>query len=117
SESINTRFVISSGDNVLHSENITLSPGNNSKIINAELAATNIGVKKYKAEIIPLSNERNTSNNSREFAVEVIDQKTDIIVISDILHPDLGSLKKIIESNEQRSLVIKKPTQNNLELD
>ena len=116
-ESINTRFVISSGENVLYSENITLSPGNNSEIINVELAATSIGIKKYKAEIIPLSSERNTSNNSREFAVEVIDQKTDIVIISDILHPDLGSLKKIIESNEQRSLVIKKPIQNNTELD
>lgn len=117
SESVNSKFIISSGDNILYSENITLSPGNNSKIINAELAATSIGVKKYKAEIIPLSNERNKSNNSRVFAVEVIDQKTDVVIISDILHPDLGSLRKIIESNEQRSLVIKKPYENNDQID
>lgn len=116
SESINTKFVISSGDNVLYNESITLSPGNNSKIINAELAATSIGVKKYKAEIIPLSNEGNISNNSRAFAVEVIDQKTDVVIISDILHPDLGSLKKVIESNEQRSVVINKPQDNNLQI-
>ena len=116
-EPINTKFVISSEDNILYSENITFSPGSNSKIINAELAATSIGVKKYKAEIIPLSNERNTSNNSREFAVEVIDQKTDILIISDILHPDMGSLKKIIESNEQRSLVIKKPHEIDYQID
>src|SRR5690606_20024094 len=116
-ESINTKFVISSGDHVLYNENITLSPGNNSKIINVELKANSVGVKKYKAEIIPLSNERNTSNNSRAFAVEVIDQKTDVVIISDILHPDLGSLKKIIESNEQRSLVIEKPYSNNIKLD
>src|SRR5690606_26496195 len=92
SDAINTKFVISSGDHVLYNENITLSPGNNSKIINVELKANSIGVKKYKAEIIPLSNERNISNNSRAFAVEVIDQKTDVVIISDILHPDLGSL-------------------------
>src|SRR5690606_12097894 len=55
SGSVNTRFVISNGDNILYSENITLSPGINSKIINAELTASSIGVKKYKAEIIPLS--------------------------------------------------------------
>ncbi|HZJ21129.1 MAG TPA: VWA domain-containing protein, partial [Pricia sp.] len=45
-------------------------------------------------------------------AVEVIDEKTDIAIISNLLHPDIGALKKAIESNEQRSVSVKKPNIN-----
>ncbi|TFG78510.1 MAG: VWA domain-containing protein, partial [Flavobacteriales bacterium] len=59
-----------------------------------------------------LENERNTSNNQRQLAVEVIDEKTRVAIVSEITHPDLGALKKIIESNEQRSVKILKPNVN-----
>ena len=63
----------------------------------------------YKATIVPIDNEKNTVNNSKFFAVEVIDQKTNVAIVSDFPHPDLGALKKSIESNEQRSATILKP--------
>ena len=43
---------------------------------------------------------------SKNFAVEVIDQKTNVAIVSDIIHPDMGALKKAIESNEQRTASI-----------
>jgi hypothetical protein len=58
-----------------------------------------------------LDNEKNTVNNSKPFAVEVIDQKTNVAIISDMMHPDLGMLKKSIESNEQRSVKIVTPNE------
>ena len=54
-------------------------------------------------------NERNLANNRKDIAVEVIDEKTNIVIVSDILHPDIGALKKAIESNEQRSVNIIRP--------
>jgi hypothetical protein len=44
--------------------------------------------------------EINTYNNTKTF-VEVMDQKTNI-AISAINHPDIGALKRAIESNAQR---------------
>jgi len=41
----------------------------------------------------------------------VIDQKTNVAIISDMVHPDLGMLKKSIESNEQRSVSIVTPSE------
>ena len=38
-------------------------------------------------------------------------KKTNIALVSDIMHPDLGALKKSIESNEQRSVSILKPNE------
>ncbi len=109
-DSINTKFVISSGKSIIYSENISFSKNDNSRIINAHISTNTIGVKKFKAEIISLPDEKNKANNSRQFAVEVIDQKTNIAIISDVLHPDLGALKKTIESNEQRFIEIIKPS-------
>ena len=70
------------------------------------LPANAIGVNSYKAELIALDNERNIVNNIKNFAIEVIDQKTNIAIVSDIVHPDLGALKKSIESNEQRQVTL-----------
>lgn len=89
-------------------EAISLTETDNSKTINTLLDANSVGVKKIVVSIDPLANERNTANNSRQLAVEVIDEKTNIAIVSNIIHPDIGALKKAIESNEQRSVSVKK---------
>ncbi|MBT8290685.1 MAG: VWA domain-containing protein, partial [Muriicola sp.] len=40
---------------------------------------------------------------------EVIDEKTRVGLISNVLHPDLGALTKAIESNDQRSVSLLRP--------
>ncbi|MCF8273455.1 MAG: VWA domain-containing protein [Flavobacteriaceae bacterium] len=106
---INTRFEVIFGKNLVYSEPVNLSKNNNSKVINFSLPANHVGVYSYKATIIPIENEKNTINNSKAFAVEVIDQKTNIAIVSDFSHPDLGVFKKSIESNEQHTASILKP--------
>lgn len=106
-ESINTRFTIKAGDKTIYSENISLDSENNSIIIQAELPASKLGVLSYEAEIVPLETEKNTANNAKSFAVEVIDERTEILLLSAIPHPDLGAIKKAIETNKQRQLDIK----------
>ncbi|KAB1071303.1 VWA domain-containing protein [Tamlana haliotis] len=109
SETVNSKFEISNQHGVVFSKPVTFSKEDNSKVIHFTLPATAVGVSKYKAQIIPLSHEKNRVNNIKNFAVEVVDQKTNIAIISDFLHPDLGALKKSIESNEQRFVSILKP--------
>lgn len=101
---VNSQFMVTSGNNTVYSQSITFSKNSNSKIINFTLPANSVGVSAYKATLVPLDNEKNIINNSKNFAVEVIDQKTKVAVVSDFLHPDLGVLKKSIESNEQREV-------------
>jgi hypothetical protein len=108
-ESINSEFNISVGNSIVYKENVSFSKANNSRIINFYLPANQVGVHTYTASIIPIVNEKNTVNNSKEFAVEVIDQKTNIAIVSDFVHPDLGALKKSIEANEQRQARILSP--------
>jgi len=108
---VNSKFVVTSGKSTVYSQNITLNNTNNSKVLNFTLPANRVGVQVYKAQILPIENEKNTINNYKNFAVEVIDQKTNVAIISDFMHPDIGAFKKSIESNEQREVSIVSPSE------
>ncbi|QED36867.1 VWA domain-containing protein [Antarcticibacterium arcticum] len=105
-QELETRFEIRQGTTVLYSRNIKLSPENSSEVISTTLPATRLGRTVYEAVVVPVTEETNVLNNSRKFVVEVIDERTSVLILSSILHPDLGALKKAIESNEQREVSI-----------
>lgn len=107
----NTRFIVTSGNTIVHSQVVNFTKDDNSKVINFTLPANTVGVQSYKATLVPVETEKNKINNSKNFAVEVIDQKTKVAVVSTMLHPDLGAIKKSIESNEQREVVFLKPNE------
>jgi len=109
--SVTSQFTITQGGTTIYRETISFSEDTNSKTLNFTLPASNVGLQKYTAKITPLEDEKNKTNNSKQFAVEVIDQATNVLVVSDIIHPDLGALKKAITANEQRTITIKKPSE------
>ena len=110
-EDIITQLDIYSGTTAVFSEKLSLSKEQSSQLINLHLDANHPGVHSYKAEIKPIPNEQNTVNNVKNFAIDVIDRKTNVAIISDIIHPDLGALKKAIESNDQRQAMILEPSE------
>jgi hypothetical protein len=109
--SVSTELKITSGNATIFSQVLNFNSTNASQVINVTLPANSVGVQTYKATLVALENEKNVVNNVKNFAVEVIDQKTNVAIVSDILHPDLGALKKAIESNEQRQATILKPNE------
>ncbi|MCA0132713.1 vWA domain-containing protein [Winogradskyella alexanderae] len=108
---VNTEFRIWNGDRIVYRKPVSFSENKSSEIVVTSLVANSVGIKTYRAEIVPITQEKNTVNNYQNFAVEVIDQKTNVAIVSDQLHPDLGVLKKAIQSNEQRSASILKPNE------
>ncbi|HDZ05910.1 hypothetical protein LCGC14_0122470 [marine sediment metagenome] len=91
---------------IVHRENLKLNSDVNFKAISIQVDANSVGIKNLEVKVSPLAEERNIKNNRRSTSIEVIDEKTKIALVSDILHPDLGALKKAIESNEQREVSI-----------
>lgn len=108
----NTRsqLTVSVDGNVRHRETLSFPNGSATQTVNMLLDAETVGIKTLSVQLQPLSNERNTVNNQKQLAVEVIDEKTNIAIISNIVHPDIGALIKAIESNEQRAVSIYKTT-------
>ena len=108
-DAINTELKIWSGNTEVFRKSLQFNASKTSEIISTALIANSVGVKTYRVELVALENEKNKVNNTKNFGVEVIDQKTNIALVYDRMHPDLGALKKSIESNEQRSVSIFKP--------
>lgn len=105
-EAVEAEFSIQKDNQILHQEVVRFSKENKSAIVEVLLDANQVGIQLLKAVISSAEKEKNTYNNTKNFAVEVIDQKTEVAIISDIGHPDLGVLKRAIESNEQNKVSI-----------
>lgn len=110
-ETITSNFSIQSGNQTVHKQSVTFSKDKKAQSITVLLNANNVGIAKYKAVISSNIKEKNTVNNTKNFAVEVIDQRSEIALISAINHPDLGALKRSIETNQQRKVSIIKPNE------
>jgi len=109
SKNITSQFEVKKGTTTVYKENIEFTKNDKTKILKFTLPASSVGFEKYTAQINPITEEKNTINNSKQFVVEVIDQSTNVLIVSDIVHPDIGAIKRAIESNEQRKVTIKKP--------
>ncbi|MDR7210352.1 hypothetical protein [Flavobacterium piscis] len=102
-------FTISQGSTVVVKEKVAFSPSKKTATLNLLLPADKIGLQIFKASISSNLKEKNSYNNSKNFAVEVIDQKSTIAIVSAINHPDIGALKRAIETNAQRKVILVKP--------
>lgn len=110
-KSINATFKIAQGNSVLNEQTVAFSPSQKSATLNVLLPAEKVGLQIFKASITSKEQEKNSYNNVKNFAVEVMEQKTEVAFISTIPHPDLGALKRSIESNAQRKVTIVKPNE------
>ena len=104
-------FSITQGNSVLHKQNISFTNQNKAQAVTVLLNAERVGVQTYKATITSAEQEKNRYNNTKNFAVEVIDQRSEVAIVSSITHPDLGALKRSIENNKQRNVTIVKPNE------
>jgi hypothetical protein len=104
---VKTDFVIRQNERVISRKTINFNEEKGVQNFKIYLKASRVGVNSFTAELQPI-NEKNTQNNTQEFAVEVIDERTKILMLYDKLHPDLGTLKKSIESNPQRQVELKR---------
>ncbi len=101
---INPVLTVKSGNTTVFKENLDLNGEKNSEQVIFNLSASEVGIKNYRASLTYLTGEKNTINNHSNFSVEVIDEQSKVAIISDIKHPDLGMLKRAIESNKQRKV-------------
>ena len=113
-KTITADFRISQGNSVLSKQKVSFSSSKKSVILNVLLPADKVGLQVFKATISSNEKEKNTYNNTKNFAVEIMDQKTNVAIVSAINHPDIGAMKRAIESNAQRKVTIVKPNLINL---
>ncbi|MEL1254671.1 hypothetical protein AAEO57_12845 [Flavobacterium sp. DGU38] len=110
-KAVNADFTISQGNSVVAREKVSFSPSKKTASLNLLLPADKVGLQIFRANISSNVKEKNSYNNIKNFAVEVIDQKSTIAIVSTINHPDIGALKRSIETNAQRKVILAKPNE------
>ncbi len=91
---------------IVYKESLIFKQGEHSKSIHFKLPSNTVGKQFYSLRVKEVKKEKNTKNNSRNFAVDVIDEQSKIAIITGVLHPDVGMLKRSIETNKQRKVTI-----------
>ncbi|RUA10078.1 MAG: VWA domain-containing protein [Flavobacteriia bacterium] len=105
---IKTDLFVSNGNKIIYKKKITMSPSKNSLKVDFLLPALDKGKHFYKIELKPIDSEKNRINNVKNFSIEVLDESSKILLLYDILHPDIAFWKRTVESNKQRKIDIKK---------
>ncbi len=82
------------------SQSIKINSDNFTQTLNFVLEAEKPGVQKYNVSIFPLNEETNTTNNSQNFIVDVIDTREKILILAAAPHPDVAAIKESIESGQ-----------------
>lgn len=106
---LNTRLIIENKGKIIYESPLTFTSEEKSKYVELMLPAEALGMQLYQARLIPFEGELNQINNLYDFGVEIIDEKSKVAVIYETLHPDLGMIKRSIESHQQREAVLMRP--------
>ncbi|KOS05969.1 hypothetical protein AM493_07910 [Flavobacterium akiainvivens] len=110
-KTVNAVFSVMQGNSTLFKQNVQFSASKRAQAVQVLLDAEKVGVQTYSAVLTSAEPEKNRYNNTKNFAVEVIDQRSEVAIISAINHPDLGALKRSIETNQQRKVTVLKPNE------
>ncbi len=107
SKTVNSVLSVYEGGKRIYQKRITFSKKHNSVTTRFTTTSKKLGVHFYHVVLEPIANEKNLRNNRRDFSIEVLDQKANILLLSSFYHPDLGAIKKSIERNKQRKLSLR----------
>ena len=98
-------------------ESVMITPPNDNYFATKEfiLEAETPGLQHYSARIETIENEKNTSNNSHGFVINILEDKQKILVLSDGWHPDIGAIKNTLEQQKSYdvSVFTEEPYPNN----
>jgi hypothetical protein len=95
----NVKITIFKNQEVLATQNLQLGSSRASGTCQFTLQAAESGLVKYTVTCSVFKGEKNISNNSQTFVVEVLDNKEKILILAQTAHPDIACIKESILNN------------------
>lgn len=103
----NIRIQLYEDGKKIASKNSQLSALPKSQITVAfEIKAKKPGIHEYKLVVDPLQGEFSFQNNSRTIYIEVLDQRSKILLYSYAPHPDIAALQQALSGNENYEVLV-----------
>ena len=98
------RFRVLTEGEIVYSGSFETGSNDVLKTVKTNLEAESTGVQKYTVEVLALDGERNLLNNRMDFYIDVLDGRQKIALVGLAPHPDIASIKRSIEKNENYEL-------------
>lgn len=103
---VNTRFLVYKNGKIIYAKPIKFSDKNKVKKLEFKLKSKHPGIHQYTVALKPIKGEKNLKNNKTYFSIKTLDNQYKILLVSNIKHPDIGMLKRSIETGKQRKLTV-----------
>ena len=88
----------------IHTENRIISNDDEYQKVKVNLLAENVGLQNYTIKVSNLPNEKNSINNSYKSYVEVIDSRYKILLLTEMIHPDIAAYRSALEKNKNYAI-------------
>lgn len=95
----NTMLEVLHNGTVVFSKELTINKQNFSQIVDIELEAKAKGIQRYILKVKTIKGEVNLINNRKDIIIDIIDSKQKILILAHSPHPDIGAIKRILETN------------------
>jgi hypothetical protein len=99
-----TKLLVKEGDNEVFSKTISFSTDEHFLSIPMELKPEKAGIHHYRIETTHNKNEITYLNNTKDFVIEVLKNKQKILIVYNSPNPDIGALKRSLETNANYSI-------------
>jgi len=90
---------ITKGGKEVFTKSITIPTGRYNMLYPVFLETGSKGIGHYVVNVTRLEGESNYVNNKRDFFIEVIDSRQQVLIVANAPHPDVAILKNLLESN------------------
>lgn len=95
----NSKLIVLNNGKEIFSKDISIKSNNYTETIHVDIEANKIGLQHYTIKFLPLNDEKNIINNSKTIAIDIIDTKQKILILSNSPHPDVGTIKNALIQN------------------
>lgn len=101
SRGLSSHLVITHRGEEVYREQVNFTSDHHTGTYSLHLEASEAGMQRFTAEILPIEDEVSLQNNARDFYVDVLDTRQNILIMAAYPHPDVAALKHALEANEQ----------------
>lgn len=116
SEKVNPGIEVWEKNKLLMKEKLAFDEENAFKKLEYKIKAETIGTHFYTVKIGSLDSEENLVNNTFNFSVKVLDDKANILLLYDHLHPDIGFWQRMAGQDNRRKIEVTHISEFNQEL-
>lgn len=95
---------------IIYEEQLPITSNRFSKTLVINIEPSESGQQRYTLLLDELPGEISLANNKRDFYVDVIDRKQQILILANAPHPDMGAIKTVLDDHYDVSIEYTKNT-------